>query len=114
MEFCKEIIDVLNANDMGVGDVEEQGYDHYVEVEFYSPAGEDVCETVWFDGTDAGFIRGFRAAADSFDPDEHAGMWVEHRGENGVPYSLRALIDDADWIRDTLLSVADQLEALKI
>lgn len=39
-------------------------------------------------------------------------MWIEHREENGVPNDVRTLIDDAEDIKDTLLSVAEQLEGI--
>ena len=45
-------------------------------------------------------------AAD-FDADEHAEMWVEFRGKNGVPNSIRALIDDADAIQEMLDELAE-------
>ena len=39
-------------------------------------------------------------------------MWIRNRGQvGGVPESAKDLITDAEWIKDTLLSVADELEA---
>ena len=39
-------------------------------------------------------------------------MWISHRGENGVPDDIRTLIDDAEGIKNKLLSVAEQLEEI--
>ena len=45
------------------------------------------------------FYREFKNYCYNFDPDEHAEMWIKFRGKNGVPGSIRALIDDADAMR---------------
>ena len=39
-------------------------------------------------------------------------MWIPHRGENGVPDDIRTLIDDAEGIKNKLLSVAERLEEI--
>jgi len=83
-------------------------------MEWYSPAGEDFVFTFHFDGSASDFVDNFRSYAEDFDPDEHAEMWVEHRGKNGCPNSIRDLIDDADAINDFLNSVAhDLIDALE-
>ena len=106
----EKTITILEENNMSVSDRYEMDGEYYREIEFYSPEGEDVCETIWYDGTDDGFIKAFRQLADNFDADEHAGMWINTRNVKGVPDSVRALIDDADNIKDTLLEVAEKLE----
>ena len=93
-------------------DRDKNGNGEYTrEIEFFSPEGEDVIECIWYDGTDEGFIKAFRENAEHFDPDEHAEIWVESRGKRGVPESIKDLIADAEWIKTTLLAVADELEA---
>lgn len=108
--LSKKTIEILENNDMHAYDRSEQHGEFVREIEFYSPEGEDVCECIFYDGTDEGFIREFKAHAVNFDADEHAEMWIEGRGKRGVPESVRDLITDAEWIKDTLLSVADELE----
>lgn len=93
-----------------VGDVEEQGNEYCVEIENHSPVGEDLVDTIWFDGTDEGFVKGVRELADNYDPDEHAELYVGMRGEGGVPRSIRTLIDDADAIGEMYEKLADALE----
>lgn len=105
-------MNIFEENDITVHDREQQNGEFYREIEFYSNAGEDVIETVWYDGTDEGFIRAFRQLADDFDADEHAEMWIDGRGERGVSDSVRELIDDAEEIKETLLTVADELETV--
>lgn len=118
MELCKEIVDVLEANDMIAhegGKLEYAGrVEIYKEIEFHSPAGEDVIETIWFDGTDAGFVKGFRENAGNFDIDDHTVLWIDGRGKNGVPGSISELLADAAWIKATLMRVAGELDDLKI
>ena len=99
----EKTIAILEENDITVSERYEQDGEYYREIEFYSPEGEDVLETIWYDGTDDGFIEGFRQLADNFDADEHAEMWIDGRGKRGIPDSVRALIDDAENIKDTLL-----------
>lgn len=118
MELCDKIVSALEANDMAThegGKLEYAGRTEiYKEIEFFSPAGEDVIETIWFDGTDAGFVKGFRENAEDFDIDDHTALWIDGRGKNGVPDSISELLADAAWIKSTLMRVAGELEALKI
>ena len=109
--LSERTIEILENNDMKIYDRSEQRGEFVREIEFYSPEGEDVIETIFYDGTDEGFIKAFRSNAENFDADEHAEMWIESRGKRRVPESVRDLIADAEWIKNTLLSVADELEA---
>ena len=110
--LSERTIEVLENNDMHAYERSEQHGEFTREIEFYSPEGEDVLECIFYDGTDESFIKAFRSNAENFDANEHAEMWIENRGQvGGVPESVRDLINDAEWIKDTLLSVADELEA---
>ena len=109
-DINEKTIAILEENDITVSERYEQDGEYYREIEFYSPEGEDVCETIWYDGTDDGFIEAFRQLANDFDADEHAEMWINNRNVEGVPDSVRALIDDAENIKDTLLEIAEKLE----
>ena len=108
------ILDVLEENDFSVCSIDEQSGEWVAELEWYSPAGEDVIATIWFDGSDADFIRSFRDYAEDFDAEEHAAMWINSRGENGVPDSIRDLLDDADAIDAKLCEVARYLESAEV
>lgn len=110
--LSEKTIEILEKNEMKAYDRDKNSNGEYTrEIEFFSPEGEDVIECIWYDGTDEGFIKAFRENAEHFDPDEHAEMWVESRGTRGVPESIKDLIADAEWIKNTLLAVADELEA---
>lgn len=90
--------------------VEKQGDEVCAEINFSSDAGEDFYATIFFDGTWGNFVEKFREYAYTFDADEHAEVYVNLRGENGIPSSIRELIDDADMIANTLEELADGLE----
>lgn len=111
--LSEKTIAIFEENDITVSERYEEDGEYYREIEFYSPEGEDVLETIWYDGTDNGFIKAFKRNADNFDADEHAEMWIDKRGKNGVPDNVRALIDDAENIKDTLLKVAEKLEGIE-
>lgn len=81
-------------------------YNEDVELEKYSPAGEDFVFAV----PTLNFVKEVESYAENFDPDEHAEMWVESRGKGGCPSSIRELIDDADAIAEMLKELAEALK----
>lgn len=104
-----QIQTILEENEIRIiGDLQ----DRYVELEFFSPLGEDFIMSIDFDGTPKDFVVQFCSYCANFDPDDHAAGWVEHRGQNGTPSSVRALIDDAEAIDDFLFEVMQQLATL--
>ena len=114
MKLSERIEELLEKHDFSVcGEITERTYnnDGYdVELETYSPEGEDVIVSLIYDGTEEGFINAFRSYAEDFDAEDHAEMWIESRGKNGVPDSIKDLLEDAEWIKSTLEEVADDLE----
>ena len=105
------VLDIVTKNDIEILDRQEQDGDYYRELSFYSPEGEDVSLTIWYDGTEDGFIKSFCKYAEDFDADEHAKMWINAKNTvGGVPQSIRTLIDDAEAIKNFLLDVAEELE----
>lgn len=78
-------------------------YETHVELEKYSPAGEDFFFCI--DKKD--FINNVVEYANDFDADEHAKMWVENMHTvRGIPQSIRTLINDADAIKEMLMELA--------
>lgn len=114
MELSKRIEELLEKHDFSVcGEISERyrekgRYD--IDLETYSPEGEDVIVSLIYDGTEEDFIREFISYANDFDAEEHAEMWIECRGKNGVPNSIKNLLEDAEWIKSILGEVADDLE----
>lgn len=110
MTLSKKIIEILEDNDINIICTEKQDKRYYTEMEFYSDAGEDFVFSIWHNRTKRSFIDAFREYAIDFDPDEHAEMWVNARNTvNGVPQSIRTLINDADSIDSFLNEVSEQL-----
>lgn len=73
-----------------------------IEIENWSPAGENIIETIRFDGTPEGLLQSLKENAESFDVDDHVEMWIEGRGKNGVPDTARELVEDAEAIQEML------------
>lgn len=103
-ELEQKYIYILEENDWSVSSYTNDGR---VELEKYSPAGEDFLMCVEIEN----FPKPVREYANDFDPDEHAEMWINARGRvRGVPNSIRELIDDAEAIQEMLNELADVLE----
>ena len=116
MELSKRVEDLLEENDFSVcGEISER-YDergmYDIELETYSPEGEDVIVPLIYDGTEEGFIKAFRRYAEDFDAEEHAETYINMRGKNGVPESIKNLLEDAEWQKEMLLEVAKDLNGL--
>ena len=114
MKLNDKVIKVVENNNFYINEVEKQDNDFYVELGQYTPCGEDWWETIWFDGTDEGFIEAVRERYRDFDVEEETEVWIEHRGKNGVPNSIRDLIEDAEWKANMLGELADELDELKL
>ena len=114
MKLHNKVIEIVERKDFSINEVEKQGNDFYVELGQYTPCGEDWWETIWFDGTDEGFIEAVRERYDNFDVDEEVEIWIESRGERGVPNSIRALVEDAEWKETMLGELTDELEKLEL
>ncbi len=105
----KKFVKALEEEGWSLLGVYKQDDKYYAEIENWSPAGENLVETIWYDGTPDGFVEGARELYESYDADEHAEMWVESRGKNGAPRSIRTLIDDADAIEKMFEALAQKI-----
>ena len=104
---------ILSEHDVCISsfDIEEHGGEYCIEIEFYSPAGEDFIETIWFSSlTKESIINSFRKMSDSFDEDAHVESLIGSRGKNNVPSTIRELCDDADAIKDKLNMISMSME----
>lgn len=102
-ELEQKYIDILEQNNWGISSYTDDGR---VELETYSPAGENFLMCVDVEN----FPESVREYANYFDANEHAEMWIEARGRvAGVPNSIRELIEDAEAIKEMLNELADTL-----
>ena len=94
--LSRHYIDILEQNNWGISSYTDDGR---VELETYSPAGENFLMCVDVEN----FPESVREYANYFDANEHAEMWIEARGRvKGVPNSIRELIDDAEAVQKML------------
>lgn len=114
MELNKKIIEVLESNDIKAYDVCEQDGQFYIELEHYTPAGEDFIFLIWFIDGDKGFIKAFNDYYESFDIDEEASIFIENRGNNGIPSSVRTILEDQEYKDKFLEKVSDELIRLEL
>ena len=103
-ELKERYIEVLEKLDWAVSAYTDDGR---VELEKYSPAGEDFIMCVDVEN----FPDAVAEYYEDFDVDEHIEMWVEAKrnGTSGVP-SVRRLAIDAEAIDDMLKELAYALK----
>lgn len=90
----------------------EGGDNWYGLVEFWTDtAGQDVPTEFDFDGTAEDFVKEFTERAESYDVDEEVEVYIDMRGRNGVPETVRELLDDCQEAKDTLMKIAVKLNA---
>lgn len=84
---------------------------NYVELEKYSPAGEDFSMIIDFDMADLvdSFLDKLKEYSEDFDVDEHVEMWLPSRGKGGCPGSISELVQDAEAIRDMIVELYQYL-----
>lgn len=84
---------------------------NYVELEKYSPAGEDFCMIIDFDMDNPinSFLENLKEYSEDFDIDEHVEMWIPERGKGGCPESISELVEDAEAIKDMIFELWDAL-----
>ena len=104
-ELEQKYVDILEARNWSVSSYTD---DVRVELEWYSPAGEDFVMCVLVEN----FPEAVAEYAADFDIDEHIAMWIEakHNGVSGVP-SARELVHDAEDIDKYLQELAAALMA---
>lgn len=113
MKLNDKIIGIVESNNFYISEITKQHDSYYVDINQYTPCGEDWWETIQFDGTDKGFIKAVKDRYNNFDVDEETEIWIESRGKNGVPSSIRDLVEDAEWKERTLGELYDQLNELE-
>lgn len=103
----KKYVDVLE--DLGWS-IDSYIDDGRVELQKYSPAGEDFSIVVDTEN----FPKAVREEAAYFDQDEHIEMWIMARrnGVGGVP-STRELVKDAEEIEKMLEELATAISAVE-
>lgn len=112
MNIKDELLNFFDRNNFPVEEFETYTDGRTVlSVQRTSPAGED-----WHMTFEAGnctygeLIKSIADAAYYFDVDEEASEWIKMRGENGVPNSVRTLLEDAEWKEATLKDLSSMIQ----
>lgn len=84
-------------------------YEKSIDLEFYSDAGEDFVFTVSYTD-DKSFVENFATYTENFDVEDHAELWIDNRGKNGCPETLKELLEDARGIREYLEDLSNGLQ----
>lgn len=88
---------------------------YQVELENYSPAGENLIMDLNLEGDTIeeifdSFRENLKEYRDNYDVDEHVDLWAGSRGKNGVPSSYIILVHDAEAIGDMLDDFVDKID----
>lgn len=108
MERIKKVLDELNVK----YEINEETDDCTASalVEFWTDtAGQDIPVEFDFDGTPEDFVKQFTKRAENYDVDEEVEIYVDMRGKNGVPNTVRELLDDCQEAKDTLMDISRRL-----
>ena len=110
-ELNENIVRILEDNGFYVGkpDYSNHHKEYCIEINQSTDLGEDWWLTLWYDGTDEDFIQKFETMVEYFDPDEEAEIFIDMRGKNGVPDSIRDILDDQVWKLETLQTTLKEL-----
>ena len=65
---------------------------------------------VVFDETEEDFISEVGIYYMGFDPDDEVEFYIQNRGKNGIPISIRDLLKDQDWKDEKLKSLSEALD----
>lgn len=108
-----KVIDLLNNECCSVS-VEKSCFDGYaatLEVETSTPLGEDWIFSVdiksW---SDLDIKRAFALAYRVFDVDDECEHYIANRGKNGVPDSVRDILEDQEWKDKFLSDLSDAID----
>lgn len=105
----KKITKILENKDFSVSSNTKQGNDYVIEFGQYTPLGEDWFVVLFYNGTYNNFKDSLIEYYNNFDIDEEAEIWVNNRGKNGVPNSIKDLVEDAEWKQEQLKQLSESL-----
>ena len=84
----------------------------YGMVEFWTDtSGQDIPVEFDFDGTAEDFVKQFCEHAETYDVDDEVELFIRMRGKQGVPNTVRELLNDCQEAKDTLINIADELKS---
>ena len=102
MMTIKDIEDICEKHDFNTNYDENAWQDKAgLTISQYTPAGEDWSEI--FEASSVGdFVGNLEKRIENWDIDEEVEPYIDMRGRNGIPSSIRELLEDAEWKLNTL------------
>lgn len=101
----------LIAKSLGfrVQEPQRQQSQWYIDLQQFSPQGEDWQVTVCFKSPND-IEKYIESLYIDFDVDEEVELRINHRGERGVASSIKNLVDDQEWKESKLKVLAEKLQ----
>jgi len=82
-------------------------------IEFWTDkAGQDIPVEIEYDGTDVDFVEKFNDFAENYDVDEEVELYVNMRSKDGVPSTVREILEDCEEAKETLMKLAKGLKEI--
>ncbi len=82
-------------------------------VEFWTDkSGQDIPVEFEYDGTAEDFVEKFNNFAESYDVDAEVELYANMRGQNGVPSTVREILDSCEEAKKTLMEISDALAVI--
>lgn len=105
-EKWEKIYDVLDDMNVNYDTGETDGL-----IEFWTDTtGQDIPTEFDYDGTPEDFVAQFTESAENYDVDEEVELYVGMRGMNGVPNTVRELLNSCEEAKGTLMEIAKRLQ----
>lgn len=102
MMTLKDIEEICEKHDFNTNYDENAWQDKAgLTISQYTPAGEDWSEIL--EASSVGdFVGDLEKRVENWDIDEEVEPYIDMRGRNGIPSSIRELLEDAEWKLNTL------------
>ena len=104
--LCDKYIKACELLDWNVRHYTDGSGERRAELETWSPLGENLV----LDFSVENFVDEVKEYAADFSADEHAEPLIMNRGNNGIPNSIRELLNDADAIDQMLKKLAEAVQ----
>ena len=86
-------------------------HDSEALIEFWTDvADQDIPTEFDYNGTPDDFVKQFSERAGNYDVDEEVELYANMRGKNGVPGTIRELMEDCQDAKNTLIDLAKKLQ----
>lgn len=104
-----KITKVLEDKYFDISSNTKQGDEYVIDFGQCTPLGEDWYVCLFYNGTYNNFKEKLTEYSENFDIDEEVEPWIENRGKNGTPSSIKGLVEDAEWKQEQLKELSESL-----